>query len=119
MEEEEKEKKIDQQWKEQAKEEKEKAASEQEPEQTQGLPEPDFLTFLSGMATQVLINLGLVDNPITKQKEKNLTAAKYTIDLIQILEEKTKGNLTDEEKKYFDTILYDLRMHYIKESSNA
>ena len=78
------------------------------------LPEPSVKTFASGLAGQVLINMGLFENPATGKKETNLEMAKYSIDLLQILHDKMKGNLTDEEDKLMQTILYDLRMRYVE-----
>lgn len=78
------------------------------------LPEPSVKTFVSGLAGQVLINMGLFENPATGKKETNLEMAKYSIDLLQILHDKMKGNLTDEEDKLMRTILYDLRMRYVE-----
>ena len=73
----------------------------------------DFVTFLSGLAGQVLISLGQVESPITKKREPDMQRAKQTIDLLQVLKAKTKGNLTEEERKYLDGLLYDLRMRYL------
>jgi hypothetical protein len=81
------------------------------------LPKPNLIMFLAGLATQALIQLGEVEHPITKKKEKDLDEAKYTIDLIEMLEEKTKGNLTPEEKRYLDELLYDLRMRFVAAAS--
>ena len=78
------------------------------------LPEPSLKTFISGMAGQVLINLGLYKNPATGQSEKDVEQAKYSIDLLQILKDKMHGNLTDEEEKLINAILYDLRMRYVE-----
>ena len=78
------------------------------------LPEPSLKTFVSGLAGQVLINLGLFENPMTGRKEANLEQAKYSIDLLQILQDKMRGNLTDEEEKLMSTILYDLRTRYVE-----
>lgn len=78
------------------------------------LPEPSLKTFVSGLAGQVLINLGLFENPISGKKEVDLEQAKYSIDLLQILMDKMKGNLTPEEEKLMGAILYDLRMRYIE-----
>jgi hypothetical protein len=78
------------------------------------LPEPSLKTFVSGLAGQVLINLGLFDNPLTGKRETNLEQAKYSIDLLQILNDKMQGNLTDEEAKLISAILYDLRMRYVE-----
>jgi hypothetical protein len=78
------------------------------------LPEPSLKTFVSGLAGQVLINLGLFDNPLTGKRQTDLEQAKYSIDLLQILKDKMKGNLTDEEEKLMNAILYDLRMRYVE-----
>ena len=78
------------------------------------LPEPSLKTFISGLAGQVLINLGLFDNPVTGKRAVELEQAKYSIDLLQILKDKMQGNLTDEEEKLISTILYDLRMRYVE-----
>jgi hypothetical protein len=78
------------------------------------LPEPSLKTFVSGLAGQVLINLGLFENPLTGKREADLEQAKYSIDLLQILQDKMRGNLTDEEAKLISAILYDLRMRYVE-----
>jgi len=78
------------------------------------LPEPSLKIFVSGIAGQVLINLGLFENPATKKKELNPEQAKYSIDLLQILYDKMQGNLTEEEEQLIKSILYDLRMRYVE-----
>ena len=78
------------------------------------LPEPSLKTFISAMAGQVLINLGLFENPGSGKREQNLEQAKYTIDLLQILLDKMHGNLGEEERKLFESALYDLRMRYVQ-----
>lgn len=78
------------------------------------LPEPSLKTFVSGMAGQVLINLGLFENPATNKKEFNPEQAKYSIDLLQILYDKMQGNLTEEEDQLMKSMLYDLRMRYVE-----
>lgn len=72
--------------------------------------EPNFSLFVSGLSMQVLIFLGDIDNPITHKKEENLDQAKYIIDTLAILKEKTKGNLTANEANLLDNVLYELRM---------
>lgn len=106
-------KSIDEGWKAEAKREKEKldeklAADEQPP-----LPPAEFLSFLSGIAAQALMQLGEIDSPIYGKRIVDLDAARYSIDVIGILEEKTKGNLTDEEARYVAAALHDLRMRYV------
>ena len=78
------------------------------------LPEIDFTHFILSLSSSVLIQLGEIQDPFTKKSAKNLPLAKQTIDLIGMLKEKTKGNLTPEEEKVIDYILYDLRMRYVK-----
>ena len=91
-----------------------KAASDRRTASAGRLPEPDFKMFLSGLAGQGLIHLGLVDNPMTGKREPDLNQAKYTIDLLQILRDKTRGNLDPDEEKALDGMLYDLRMRYVE-----
>lgn len=78
------------------------------------LPEINFANFVFSLSTSALIQLGEIEDPITQQSAKNLPLAKQTIDLIGMLREKTKGNLTPDEDKVMDYILYDLRMRYVK-----
>ncbi len=109
------EKRVDEEWKKQASKEREDLA--QKTSEKEALPEADLVTFLSGLASQVLVGLGEVEHPISGKKEKNLSQAKYTIDLLEVLKEKTAGNLTEVEEKYLDGMLYDLRMKYVEASS--
>jgi hypothetical protein len=78
------------------------------------LPEINFTNFLLSLSTSILIQLGEVQDPMTNQNEKNLPVAKQTIDLLGMLREKTKGNLTPDEEKLFENLLYDLRMRYVR-----
>lgn len=79
------------------------------------LPEINFATFIFSLNSSVLVHLGVIDDPATGKKVKNLPIAKQTIDILGMLEEKTKGNLTEDEAKMLKNILYDLRMIYVKE----
>lgn len=76
-----------------------------------------FELFLSSLMIEGLMALGEIENPITKKKEANLSQAKYVIDIIGILEEKTKNNLTPEEKDALSHVLYELRMRYVANKS--
>ncbi len=78
------------------------------------LPEVNFISFLLSLHTSALIQLGEIQDPLTKKADKQLPYAKQTIDLIAMLKEKTKGNLTQEEERGVEHILYDLRMRYVK-----
>ena len=79
------------------------------------LPEINLSTFIMSLNASALVNLGMMDDPITGQKSKNLTLAKQTIDLIAMLQEKTRGNVTADEEKMIKNFLYDLRIVYIRE----
>ena len=79
------------------------------------LPEINFATFVVSLNSSALMALGLVEDPTTKQKSKNLALAKQTIDILAMLKEKTKGNLTSDEENMLKSVLYDLRILYVKE----
>jgi hypothetical protein len=79
------------------------------------MPKIDFATFIFSLNSAVLVNLGLIEDPAAGKKEKNLPLAKQTIDLIALMEEKTKGNLTAEEDNLLKHVLYELRILYVKE----
>ena len=89
-------------------------ASEQDASAQGPLPEIDFTNFVLSLSTSALIQLGEIQDPFTQKLAKNLPLAKQTIDLIGMLKEKTKGNLSAEEEKVVEYILYDLRMRYVK-----
>lgn len=78
------------------------------------MPTMDFATLILSLSSSVLMNLGVVENPVTKTKEKEPEVARQTIDLIELLKEKTKGNLTDQESKLVDDVLAELRLWYVK-----
>jgi len=86
-------------------------------EQQVELPEINFVNFLFSISTSALIQMGEIEDPISQQTVRNLPLAKQTIDLIGMLEEKTKGNLTPDEAKLIENILFDLRMRYVKATS--
>ena len=83
------------------------------------LPAIDFSRFCLFMATSALIHLGESANPETNTTEVNLPLAHQTIDILAMLEEKTKGNLTDDESKLLSTILYDLRMRFLQKNKKS
>jgi len=83
-------------------------------EQDIPIPEINFVGFLFSLSTSALIQLGEIQDPVSKLAAKNLPLAKQTIDLIGMLQEKTKGNLTSDEEKLVENILYDLRIRYVK-----
>ncbi|MBW1890019.1 MAG: DUF1844 domain-containing protein [Deltaproteobacteria bacterium] len=78
-------------------------------------PELNFPTFIFSLNSSALLNLGVIEDPGTGEKAKNLPLAKQTIDILGILEEKTKGNLTEDEAGMLKNFLFELRMLYVKE----
>ena len=78
-----------------------------------GPVEARFDVFVSGLSMEALIGLGDLPHPMTKKRGVNLPQAKYLIDLLGILEEKTRGNLTAEEAQLLQDVLYQLRMRYL------
>ena len=89
------------------------------PEPPEGVPAPplDFTTFLLSLASTAMIQMGATAHPETGQVSPEPELARQTIDLLGMLREKTRGNLTDEESKFFDALLYDLRVHFVEMSS--
>ncbi len=79
------------------------------------LPPIDFSTFVISLNSSALVQLGILEEPGSGQKIKNLALAKQTIDILAMLEEKTKGNLNRDEENILKSLLYDLRMLYVKE----
>lgn len=102
-------KNIDESWKEAAQKEKETLKKEGKfiP------PEPDFGFFITTLALQASIALGQTPNPATNQKEEDLSQAKFIIDTLGMLKEKTKGNLNTDETNLLENVLYELRISYI------
>jgi len=93
---------------------KEDVKKEEAPRQEIPLPEINFINFIFSLSTSALIQLGEIQDPLSQQQVKDLPLAKQTIDLIGVLREKTKGNLTPDEEKLIETVLYDLRIKYVK-----
>jgi hypothetical protein len=75
-----------------------------------------FSTFILSLSTSALVHLGELPDPITNKKEINLQLAKQTISIIEMLKEKTKGNLTKEEGSLLDNVLYDVRLKYLNQA---
>lgn len=85
-------------------------------------PEPSFSFFITTLFYQASIFLGQMPNPITNKTEENLPQAKFIIDTLEMLQEKTKGNLNEEELKLLEDLLYNLRSSYltkIKDGKNS
>jgi hypothetical protein len=82
------------------------------------LPEINFASFIFSLSTTAMYHFGDFPDPVTKESQRNLPAAKQTIDILSILKTKTEGNLDEQEKQMLDGILYELRMRFIKEMTN-
>ena len=80
------------------------------------LPGIDFSTFVLSLSHSVLVHLGDAPDPSGATSPPNLELARQTIDLIALLEEKTRGNLTGEEERILSAALYDLRLRFVEVS---
>jgi phage-related minor tail protein len=80
---------------------------------------PLFLQLVLSLQTAAWYQMGKVVSPISGKVEKNLAEARVSIDLLTMLQEKTRGNLLDEEKKILDNTVYTLQMNYIDELNSA
>lgn len=80
------------------------------------LPALDFETLIQSLAHTALMHLGDAPHPEGTAVEPNLALAKQTIDLIGVLETKTKGNLDGHEERFLMQVLYDLRMRYVEKT---
>ena len=77
------------------------------------LPKIDFSTFTLSLATSALYHLGMAEGPDGAKGTVNRPMARQTIDTLELLQEKTQGNLSDEEAKLLDNVLYELRMAFL------
>ncbi len=99
---------IDESWKNQVTREKADAVQKDEK-----FYEPSLLVFLSSLSMQAMIAMGKMENPVTGKTDKNLDHARFLIDTLHILKEKMKGNLNQEEERFFEESLFNLRMTYV------
>lgn len=115
---------VDNDWKQEAKKEKDTLVAQEQAEKKEApqqprrgpLPKGDFAALVSMLVTQALFALGAlhVEGQEDKKKEPDLAIAKYNIDMLETLEEKTKNNLTDQEKKVLEDTLSQVRMVYVQ-----
>ena len=93
--------------------------AEPQAEEPTVLPPVDLPSFVISLGTSALFHLGMVPDPQTGQPgEKNLELARHTIDTIELLQEKTQGNLTDDETALFQNLLTELRMRFVEAKSS-
>ena len=107
-------KKIDQDWKNQVDKERETAQGKNE-----AYHQPTFTIFVSSLGMQAMIAMGKLDNPITKKKDINHDQARFLIDTLGVIQEKTKGNLDENEAKAIEEYLFNLRMVYVEGKKDA
>ena len=121
-------KRVDESWKDQVEQEKhtppppggpaervQPEAAEPRPEAAE-VPEARWDLFISGLAMEALVAMGDMVHPVTRKPAANLPRAKYLVDLLGVLEEKTKGNLSIDEERLLTDALYQLRMRYLNKA---
>jgi hypothetical protein len=113
---------IDEDWKKEAQKEKEVLAAKEEAGKEKGqrepLPKGNFAGLISMLVTQALFAMGVLKLE-GQEREADLEMARYHIDMLETLAEKTKGNLSNEEKKVLENTLYEVRMAYVKMTEGA
>jgi len=118
---------IDEDWKQEAQKEKEILAAQEKAEEEKAqkkgkargpLPKGDFAALISMLVTQALFALGVLEVE-GQEREPDLEMAKYNIDMLETLEEKTRGNLTKEEETVLTKTLNEVRMAYVKLAEQA
>ena len=109
---------VDDDWKERAKSEREKLQEKiddqlNDKEQAK-LPPATFMSLVSTFATQAMIALGEIEIPGAEGRNLDLEGAKFAIDTLGVIQEKTKGNLSEEEKRALEDVLQSLRLRFVK-----
>lgn len=74
-----------------------------------------FFSLVAMFQTAAMQQMGKLINPVTGKIERDLEQARFSIDILGMLQEKTKGNLTDEERRFLDHVLFELRLNYVDE----
>ncbi len=112
---------VDSDWKAEAQAEKERLAREAEAAEAKGgspkpgeLPPADFQTLIGSIASQAVMGLGAVRDPKSGGVVIDLPAARFAIDLLAVIEEKTKGNLSDDESRELTQALSELRNRFVQ-----
>ena len=115
---------IDSDWKTEAAREKERLAREERaspttPGATAPPGAPSFIELVNLLAMQTAIALGGYQGPGGERLPPNPAAARHHIDLLDLLDQKTRGNLTDDEQRTLDSVLYELRLQYVQAIGGA
>lgn len=103
---------IDDDWKAQARKEKEQLSESSTPREA--MPDASFAGLIDLLAMQAMVGLGLVVGPGGERIPPQPEVAKHFIDMLQVLEDKTRNNLAEPEKKLLDQVLYQMRMSYVQ-----
>jgi hypothetical protein len=80
------------------------------------LPPASFDVLVQVLAAPCLVHLGMVENPVTGKRDRDLAQARFVIDLLHVLEERTRGSVTAEERARLDQLLHQLRSAYASAS---
>lgn len=75
-----------------------------------------FVGLIASLHSSGMVQLGKLANPLTEKAERDLDAVRQTIDLLEMLQAKTRGNLSEEESRFLEHALFELRMNYLDES---
>ncbi|MEI8172107.1 MAG: DUF1844 domain-containing protein [Deltaproteobacteria bacterium] len=89
----------------------------QETQAEEHYPDVNFASFVLSLSTSAMYHFGDFPDPVSKKSERNLPAAKQTIDLLSMLKDKTAGNLDEGEKSLIDGLLFELKLRYVKEKT--
>lgn len=103
--------------KEAAKKAEKREGAKRDESQRSPLPEVNFNSLIFSLSSSALLHLGEIADPQSGEKRQDLPLAKHTIDTIAMLKEKTKGNLEEEERRFLESILTDLRWRYVRAAS--
>lgn len=79
----------------------------------------NFSTLVMSLGSSTMIALGQIPDPNTGKSSTDLNVAQFNIDLLQVLKEKTKGNLSEEENKFLTALLSDLQMQFLDKKKNV
>ena len=110
---------VDESWKESASKEKDlsEAPEGQEGQEQQPI-EINFLNYVTSLGFQALIFMGEIPNPMTNETDKNLMQSKFIIYTLVMLKDKTKGNLNEQEANFLEATLYELQMKFVEVVKN-
>ncbi|MBN2447604.1 MAG: DUF1844 domain-containing protein [Phycisphaerae bacterium] len=110
---------VDDDWKAEARREKERLAEEEAQRAEEPLPAPSFPELVNMIVMQAFAGMGMLAGAGGERMPPNLEIAKHFVDMLQVLDDKTKNNLTTDEKKLLDQALYELRMRYVELSTGG